>query len=114
LPKRLDITTSYLINSVYKGERNGAFLDTAYAGFASPDIEPKLLLSGLNAIKESFPANITQVIEMRIRDCSLLKVYDSFQFSNAPDEFAGNTYRLSYADYDFVKNEVKIRAYKIA
>ena len=78
------------------------------------DIEPILADTGINAIAQSFPANVTQFIEFTLKDCSILKIYESFEFdSSAPSYIVGNVYRISSADYDFLKNEVFIRAYQI-
>jgi hypothetical protein len=98
---------------IYKGTDVGAGFVTAYTGSGSVDIEQPLMESGLSAIKESFPANVTQVIEFKLRDCSLLKAYNSFTFTNGFDEVDGRTYRLSYAEYDIIKNDVSCKAYEI-
>jgi len=102
---------------LYKGEvlvGSPPTLDALYTGYLTRDIEPILADTGINAIAQSFPANVTQFIEFTLKDCSILKIYESFEFdSSAPSYIVGNVYRISSADYDFLKNEVFIRAYQI-
>lgn len=94
-----------------KGTKDTTYIDNNY--IIGPDIEPDLAESGLLGIKESFPANVTNVIDIKLRDCSTLKVYDSFTFTDVSEIVNGNSYRISYAEYDLIKNEVKIKAYQI-
>lgn len=108
--KTLNINSE--VNMLHKGERvvgSPPRLNGIYTGYDIADIEPILVQSGLDGIKESYPANVTKVIEAEIKDCTKMKVYDSFYFADTPSE----VFRLSYAEYDLIKNEVKIKAYQI-
>lgn len=94
-----------------KGTKDTTYIDNNY--IIGPDIEPDLAASGIQGIKESFPAESTNVISIELRDCSVLKIYDSFTFTDVSEIVDGNTYRVSYAEYDLIKNSVKIKAYQI-
>jgi hypothetical protein len=86
------------------------YIDADYVGNNLVDIEQDLVDSGLANLAAAYPADETEVIEFTLHDCSILKVYDSFTF----DSNVSGTFRLNYAEYDIVKNEIVAKAYRIA
>jgi hypothetical protein len=53
------------------------------------------------------------IIDFEIKGAFSIKPYETFSFSNAPERYQGNAYRVSEIKYNLLTDTVKVKGYKV-
>lgn len=77
-------------------------------------LESALTTSGLrNYLRALSSVEGDFIVDFEIKGALSLKPYETFTFTNAPERYQGNVYRVSEIRYNLVGDTVKVKGYKI-